>query len=94
MNIQIKRKEDKEFTNANVVHVNFTKIINALHAWVAERGKSPWIVAIIETLPDEKSHMLLVDSLASQAVDQPSTMVSIVGVEITELLLDRKLVIK
>lgn len=65
--------------------------MKSLAALLKKADPSPWILAIHEYLPKENMHVTLVDSLASQAKDDPKTMVKIVGVEITELLLNRSI---
>lgn len=72
-------------------HPNHIAIIQQLKAL---KGRTnPWLIAIHEFLPDEKMHLMLVEQLASQAADDKRTMTKIVGLEITELLLNKKLMV-
>lgn len=70
-------------------HPKHSEIIAALKA--LEGKTNPWLIAIHESLPDENIHVTLVEQLASQAADCPKVMCGIVGVEVTELLLNREL---
>lgn len=71
------------------MHPRHSEIIAKLKK--IEAYTNPWLVAIHEALPHENMHVMLVDQLASQAQDDKTVMTKIVGIEITELLLNKKL---
>lgn len=74
------------------MHPNHYQIITALKS--LDQDPSPWVIAIHQSLPNEGLHVTLIEQLASQAKDEPSVMIGIVGVRITELLLNRKITVK
>jgi len=72
------------------MHPNYAAIIEALQAKQPFTG--PWGAGIKAAL-EAGTHVDLVAQLTSQANDDCGVMSRIVGVEITELLIGRKLII-